>query len=519
MRGPRTSASLHLRRQGRAGPRRLADPAVGERLGRGPVDKPGQPGHRTEGRAPADDIRRRAERMLEQSEQTTRGRGRRRPRPRAAAASSSSAATRRSSTRAATPAWTCRWTCRRPVRRPARHWPSSPGRARTIPGVFGPLPRTLTPQEQAEIGDGCYELLLILAEAVDEAAARARTRPSRPSRGLQLLDQAAGLRSQPTPTYHRQRAECLARKGDEAGAVRERAAAGRLQPTTVLDHFLAGHEAYRRQDWKTALAEFETVLRMQPGHFWALCLSAIGRSMETNQPGMAKLGLSDCIEQRAPVRLAVHAPRHCLGTGGGPGPGGGQGRSRSRTARSRRPWRPSSTPPRPITARRSSCSQRTPNDELRYAVLVDRALMRFQRGRLDEAVADLRGGDPAQRAAIPCLRQPGPGPPAAEEVGRGGRAVHAGHRGCNPSWAPLYRGRAAVAAGARRPVAGASRGGLARPGGRDPVREAGQSGCWRATTPSAASCCAGTGVTRTPWRPAMRPCRSCPTSTRRTACG
>ena len=76
---------------------------------------------------------------------------------------------------------------------------------------------------------------------------------------------------------------------------RERAAAERLRPTTVLDHFLAGYDGYRRQDWKTALEEFETVLRMQPGHFWALCLSAIA-SIQTNQPGIAKLGLRACIE-------------------------------------------------------------------------------------------------------------------------------------------------------------------------------------------------------------------------------
>ena len=177
-------------------------------------------------------------------------------------------------------------------------------------------------QEQAEIGEGCYELLLVLAEAVAQALP-GEDPVLQADRGLRILDQAARLRSQPTPACHRARAACLARKGDEAGAARERAAAERLRPTTVLDHFLAGREAYRRQDWKTALAEFETVLRMQPDHFWAQCLAAIA-SLQTNQPGMAKLGLNVCIEQRARVRLALPAPRLRLGAGGGPGPDGGQ---------------------------------------------------------------------------------------------------------------------------------------------------------------------------------------------------
>src|SRR4029077_13029122 len=135
---------------------------------------------------------------------------------------------------------------------------------------FTSLPPTLTRQEQVEIGDGCYELLLVLADAVAQAMP-GQDQVLQADRGLRILDQASGLRAQPTPTWHRARAECLAGKGDAAGAARERAAAERLRPTTVLDHFLAGYDGYRRQDWMTALEEFETVLRMQPGHFWALC--------------------------------------------------------------------------------------------------------------------------------------------------------------------------------------------------------------------------------------------------------
>ena len=251
---------------------------------------------------------------------------------------------------------------------------------------FTPLPPTFTRQEQVEIGDGCYELLLVLADAVAQAMP-GEDPVLQADRGLRILDQASGLRAQPTPTWHRARAECLAGKGDAAGAARERAAAERLRPTTVLDHFLAGHEGYRRQDWKTALEEFETVLRMQPGHFWALCLSAIA-SMQTNQPGIAKLGLSACIEHE-PQFAWLHVLH---------GFASGQAAVQARTAGKALKIENGSI--KAIVEVQFEAAEadyrqalelldHKPNDELRWVALVDRAVMRFQRGRLGDSVADL----------------------------------------------------------------------------------------------------------------------------------
>ena len=56
---------------------------------------------------------------------------------------------------------------------------------------LGPLPRILSQREQDEVREGCYELLLILAEAVDQ-----------PDQGLRLLDSAVSLQSSPTRAYH-----------------------------------------------------------------------------------------------------------------------------------------------------------------------------------------------------------------------------------------------------------------------------------------------------------------------------
>ena len=56
---------------------------------------------------------------------------------------------------------------------------------------LGPLPRILSQRKQDEVREGCYELLLILAEAVDQ-----------PDQGLRLLDSAVSLHGSPTRAYH-----------------------------------------------------------------------------------------------------------------------------------------------------------------------------------------------------------------------------------------------------------------------------------------------------------------------------
>jgi serine/threonine protein kinase/lipoprotein NlpI len=252
--------------------------------------------------------------------------------------------------------------------------------------AFPPLPRALSRPEQAEIRDGCYELLLVLAEAV--AVPLAGEDPVvQAASGLRLLDQASALHSEPRLAWHQARAECLARKRDDGGAARARALADQLRPTTVLDYYLAGRAAYRRDDPKAALAELETVLRMQPGHFWALGLSAIA-SLNTGQPGMAKLALGDCIEQQ-PRLAALYLLRGVAGhqaavqarTAGTTSNSDG----RSNDAEAELQFEAAEADYRRVL----QLLGEKPNDELRYTLMVNRGLMRFQRGRLDEAAADL----------------------------------------------------------------------------------------------------------------------------------
>ena len=115
----------------------------------------------------------------------------------------------------------------------------------------------------------------------------ARTRSSRPTVVWPSSIRRPASRAEPTRAYHV--AACglprpEGRQGRASGAAR--AAAERLEPATVLDHFLEGRERYKRGDWSAARGQFNAVLRSQPDHFWAQCLAAIC-AIQTNQHGMA----------------------------------------------------------------------------------------------------------------------------------------------------------------------------------------------------------------------------------------
>jgi tetratricopeptide (TPR) repeat protein/tRNA A-37 threonylcarbamoyl transferase component Bud32 len=303
-----------------------------------------------------------------------------------------------------------------------------------------PLPESLSPQEQAEIGAGCYELLLVLAEAVAEMLP-GEDPIVQAERGLRILDQAARLRSEPTRAYALRRAACLARKGDQAGEAKARAAARQLRPTTAHDHFLEGQEQYRRGAWLAARQHFDTALRLQPDHFWAQCLAAIC-AIQTNQHGQAQIGLNVCL-QRAPDFLWLYLLR-----GFAAGRSAVQARVAGKAlqiedgsfeAGAEDQFEAAEADYREALKR----LEQKPNGELRYVLLVNRALMRSQRGRLDEAVGDFQEAirlDPRHYNALAGLAQ------VFQRQKRWDEAVEQFTRAIalKPNWAPLYRGRAAV---------------------------------------------------------------------------
>ncbi len=285
--------------------------------------------------------------------------------------------------------------------------------------ALGSLPVSLSPSDRAEIAGACYELLLVLSQA--EAT---------PEGGLERLDQAARLHPAPTRAYHFRRAVCLERAGDRQGAGRERLAAEGQPVATALDHYLAGQERYRRNEPIAAIRHFDEALRQQPGHFWAHCLSAICW-LQLGDPPAARAGFTACLDGESGRGFAwLYILR---------------GLASSRGLENARPeeMRLRSEAAEADYRRAMVLLEAKPNDELRYVLLVNRGLLRYQRGDLDAAVADLeaaiRLGDLqslASTALADVFRKQGRYTEAFDQFSR---AI--AHR---PDWAPLYRFRADV---------------------------------------------------------------------------
>jgi tetratricopeptide (TPR) repeat protein/tRNA A-37 threonylcarbamoyl transferase component Bud32 len=298
-----------------------------------------------------------------------------------------------------------------------------------------PLPASLTPQEQTEVTEDCYVLLLILAGAMTQ-----------PEQGLKVLDQA--VRWHPaTRAYHLRRAACLARLGDAAGAGRERGAAGSLPPATDFDHFLTGLEWYERGLWEEALRDFDAVLRHHPNHFWAQCLSAICY-LQLRRPLEAKAALHACLNQEPDFAWLYLLRGFASGQVGskytgvvGPATGTGDlaGKAEDHFAAAEEDY-----------ARAMALLERKPAAELQYVLLVNRGLLRWQRHDPDRAAADLREAirlDPRHYQAYAGLAQ------VLQQQGRPDEAVAQFTQAIalRPGLAALHRGRAEVNQG-RRPL-------------------------------------------------------------------
>jgi tetratricopeptide (TPR) repeat protein len=151
-----------------------------------------------------------------------------------------------------------------------------------------------SPSQKQEIRDGCYELLLTLADAEARPLPGSKPPHERAGKALRHLDVALKLRG-PTRAYHLALAECLA-PADWLGAEWEREQAKHLEPTTPIDHFLVGYQYYRVDPGK-AIQAFENALDRQPDHFWAQYWLAVCH-VRDGHPDRAKPGLNACVSRR-----------------------------------------------------------------------------------------------------------------------------------------------------------------------------------------------------------------------------
>jgi hypothetical protein len=103
------------------------------------------------------------------------------------------------------------------------------------------LDASLTAEEKADVTGSCYELLLVLSQAVGQPlpAASPEDKKQRAAAGLRILDHAARL-GPPTRAFHLQRAHLLTQYGDSAQATDEQRKAEGLRPATASDWYLTG---------------------------------------------------------------------------------------------------------------------------------------------------------------------------------------------------------------------------------------------------------------------------------------
>jgi tetratricopeptide (TPR) repeat protein len=231
------------------------------------------------------------------------------------------------------------------------------------------LDSSFSPRQKAEITSGCYELLLVLAEAVardDSHKPEAQARVA-----LRLLDRAAQLEP-PTQTYHLRRARYLEELGDNAGAAQERVRAAAVQPASALDYFLLGDDRQRQGQLAEAQADFQNALRLQPDHFWARYFLAVCY-LRLQRPGDARAArdcLTACLSRRpeqlaGPLLLWLYVLR-----------GFANGQLQEFAA---------------AEADFRKALELQPGEDARYAMAVHRGVLCMrQEGKLGEAVAELR---------------------------------------------------------------------------------------------------------------------------------
>ncbi len=295
----------------------------------------------------------------------------------------------------------------------------------------------LSDDQAEELRSGRLMVALALSEAVarplpgEDPKAQARA-------AIAVLDRVAE-QSRRGPAYHLRRAACLRRAGEAGESDRETALAEASAPNDAVDHFLLGQERSRRGDWDGARSQFEAALKLRSNLFWARCLLAVAfLNASPPRPVEARAELSIALDDH-PDFAWLYLIR-----------GAADGQLGSVLAASARVARPADSSRLKAEAagrfaeaeddfRRAS--ELGLDRDLEYVLRMNRGALRFQRGRLDDALADflaaipLSGGRYNPHASLAMTyRKLGKPDEAVEELGRA--------LALEPRLAALYRGRA-----------------------------------------------------------------------------
>jgi tetratricopeptide (TPR) repeat protein len=216
--------------------------------------------------------------------------------------------------------------------------------------------------EQEEIADGCYELLIVLADATATGGGgqTAVLRQDQADEAMRILERAAQLRG-PTRAHHLLLAHVLSLRGRQSEADAERARAEALRPVSGGDSYLSGVQQFREGNASAAIRLAHEALRLRPNHFEAQCFLAIC-ALNAGHPEEAQLGLTACIGQRPRFAWAyLLRGQACVKLGA-------------------------------LTEAEADFATALELDSrvaVRYAVLANRGVLWYRFGKLEQAAADL----------------------------------------------------------------------------------------------------------------------------------
>jgi tetratricopeptide (TPR) repeat protein/tRNA A-37 threonylcarbamoyl transferase component Bud32 len=223
-------------------------------------------------------------------------------------------------------------------------------------------------EEKEEISAGCYDLMLVLAEAVARPLA-GEDACRQGEAALAVLDLAARL-GPPSRAYHLLRARYLGQAGDAAAVAAEEEKGAALPTTTPAGYFLLAREAFKRGDLPRARALFVKVLELQPSHFWAQYYLALGCLRDQPaRPGEARALLTACLSLR-PEFTYLYTLRGFVNA-----------QLREDEA---------------AEADLQKALEGNPNALTRFTAYSNRGILRARQGRFEEAAADFRRANAAK---------------------------------------------------------------------------------------------------------------------------
>jgi eukaryotic-like serine/threonine-protein kinase len=257
--------------------------------------------------------------------------------------------------------------------------------------VLAPLPG-LSEQERNDVIHSCYEMLIVLAEAVaSPLPGESADRQAR--RAIRILDRAAALLPEPTHAIFLRRAACLERCGDRKGAQRAKSTALGIQPSGAFDHFLSGLELYKEGSLPEAKLHFDAAFRAKPNHFWAKCLLAIcSLNSRPSNASEARTYLTSCLDDHPDLPWLYVLRGFAYGESVSSATDPVEAKAHFEAA----------------LADYREAVERDSQGRYRYAVLVNRGLLHFQRKKSAEAISDLTEAialDPRQVNAYVTLAQ------------------------------------------------------------------------------------------------------------------